>query len=88
MQLFAVHADLESNATLSDLARGLNVSEMSNAMLGDPGSGLSISEMSNSTNQILTPPFRIEDFSYDNDVVMQTLYDHLQNTRFQGVSVS
>ena len=88
MQLFAVHADFESNATLSDLARGFNVSEMGNAMLGDPGSGLSISEMSNSTNQILTPPFRIEDFSYDNDVVMQTLYDHLQNTRFQGVSVS
>ena len=36
----------------------------------------------------LNDTFRMENFSYENSVVMETLSQHLENTSFVGVSVS
>ena len=35
-----------------------------------------------------TVPFRIESFSYNNSVVMETMFKYLEKTNFMGVSVS
>lgn len=32
-------------------------------------------------------PFRMENFTYKNDVVMKTMFKHLEDTDFLGVSV-
>lgn len=32
-------------------------------------------------------PFRIENFTYKNDIVMKTIFKHLEGTNFTGVSV-
>ena len=32
-------------------------------------------------------PFRLENFSYKNDIVVETMFKHLENTDFVGVSV-
>ena len=34
-----------------------------------------------------THPFRIENFSYKNNIVMNTLFRHMENTNFRGVTV-
>ena len=33
-------------------------------------------------------PFRLEDFSYDNYKVLEIMFEHLQNTMFDGLSVN
>ena len=33
-------------------------------------------------------PFRLENFTYSNDVVRNTIFGHLEQTNFRGVSVS
>ena len=33
-------------------------------------------------------PFKMENFTYKNNVAMETLFKHLENTNFLGVSVS
>ena len=44
--------------------------------------------MANEYLENATVPFRIENFSYENKVVMETMFRHLENTNFRGVSVS
>ncbi len=36
----------------------------------------------------ITPPFRLEDFSYSNDKVLEVVFSHLSNTSFDGFTVS
>jgi hypothetical protein len=33
-------------------------------------------------------PFRIEDFTYDSDRLLNVVFGHLENTSFDGVTVS
>lgn len=35
-----------------------------------------------------TMPFRLEDFDYKYNNVMEIIFDHLRNTSFDGVTVS
>lgn len=53
-------------------------------------SNTSLSEMANNLveNETLrSQPFRIENFSYKNNIVMETMFKHLETTNFLGVSV-
>ena len=46
-----------------------------------------LSNMANEYAQNRTVPFRIENFAYENRVVMETMFKHLEKTNFNGVSV-
>ena len=35
-----------------------------------------------------TPPFKLEDFDYNNHKIMEIMFGHLSNTSFDGVTVS
>ena len=53
-------------------------------------SNASLSELANDLveNETLrSNPFKIENFSYKNNIVMDTFFRHLENTNFHGVSV-
>ena len=51
-------------------------------------SNITLSNMANDfIKENRTFPFRIENFSYKNEIVMDTLFRHLENTDFHGVSV-
>ena len=44
--------------------------------------------MANMYVENATTPFKIESFSYENSVVMETMFQHLERTNFRGVTVS
>ena len=50
---------------------------------------ISLSDLAhNAENMTLhSQPFRIENFSYKNNIVLETMFKHLENTNFLGVSV-
>ena len=35
-----------------------------------------------------TQPFRLENFTYDNDIIMNTMFGNLQQSDFTGITVS
>ncbi len=35
----------------------------------------------------ITPPFRLEDFTYSNYKLLEVIFRHLENTSFNGVTV-
>lgn len=35
----------------------------------------------------VTPPFRLEDFTYSSDKLMEIMFSHLSNTSFDGITV-
>ena len=50
---------------------------------------ISLSDLAhNAENMTLhSQPFQIENFSYKNNIVLETMFKHLENTNFLGVSV-
>ena len=51
--------------------------------------GLNDSEVNEEVSQAfnVTPPFRLEDFTYTSDKLMELMFDHLSNTSFDGITV-
>ncbi len=35
----------------------------------------------------VTPPFRLEDFTYDSDTLLNIIFNHINNTSFAGITV-
>ena len=51
--------------------------------------GLNDSEVNDEITQAfnITPPFRLEDFTYNNHKLMEIMFQHLANTSFDGITV-
>ena len=61
-----------------------------NPCSSDFESNTTLSELANNfvENETLrTHPFRLENFSYKNNIVMNTLFKHMESTSFRGVTV-
>ena len=54
----------------------------------DLNANMTLNDMANNYVDNATGPFRIESFSYENSVVMETMFKNLERTNFRGVSVS
>jgi gamma-aminobutyric acid type B receptor len=57
-----------------------------NSTINDLGNNETLNRMASKYLEDSTLPFRIENFSYENEIVMETMFRHLENTNFRGVS--
>lgn len=71
-----IPSEFENNRTLSEMAYEAEGMTVQSENFTQSGSG-----MENFT------PFRIENFTYKNEIVMETMFKHLEETDFLGVSV-
>ncbi|CAI8023404.1 Gamma-aminobutyric acid type B receptor subunit 1 [Geodia barretti] len=57
-----------------------------NSTINDLNTNMTLNDMANNYVDNVTGPFRIESFSYENSVVMETMFKNLERTNFRGVS--
>ena len=77
---FLVHPGCTDNYACSYTIKAMFSSTIG---LSDPTIDAELSQAFNTTS-----PFRIEDFTYNNDRLLDVIFGHLENTSFRGVTVS